>query len=127
MDTEERFKALLDRYLAGGCTPQEQKALEAWFDQGGDTGKANLQLSRAAQARILQQLHRRQGAPVKIFPLRYRWLAAAVCAGLLVAVGIGWWRYTGEAAAPVFVTIQTGKGEVRKVLLPDHSTVWINA
>ena len=145
MHLEERYKKLLDSYLAGTCTPEERRVVEEWFEKGGDMNKPDLHLSLAEQIRLLDRIHERMVKPAadrpvtvsranpaagrrKIVPLR--WLAAAVCIGLVVTVGLAnlsRWRRTETAAPLAYVTIQTGKGQVKKITLPDQSTVWINA
>src|ERR1700754_384097 len=147
MHSEERYKKLLDSYLAGTCTPEERRVVEEWFEKGGDISKPDLQLSSLERLRLLDRIHQRMEAPTadrpdmvklanpaagprKMIPLPYRWLAAAVCIGVLVTIGLT--NLTRgrriETAAPLaYVTIQTGKGEVKKITLPDQSTVWINA
>ncbi len=133
MHLEERYKKLLDSYLAGTCTPEERKVVEEWFEKGGDMSKPDLQLLPAEQLRLLDSIHRRMEIPMadrRVRRLPYRWLAAAVCIGVLVTIGLTnltKWRPKETAAPLVFITIQTGKGQVKKITLPDQSTVWINA
>ncbi len=147
MHLEERYKKLLDSYLAGTCTPEEKRVVEEWFEKGGDMSKPDLQLLPAEQLRLLDSIHRRMEIPMadrpgtvnfadpvagprKIMPMPYRWLAAAVCIGVLVTIGLTnltKWRPKETATPLVFITVQTGKGQVKKITLPDQSTVWINA
>jgi transmembrane sensor len=133
MHSEERYKKLLDSYLEGTCTPEERRVVEEWFEKGGDMNKRDLQLSSAEQLRLLDRIHRRMEPATADRPVRrlpYRWLAAAVCIGVLVTTGLTnltGWRSTKTSAALAFITIQTGKGQVKKITLPDQSTVWINA
>ncbi|HTI94470.1 MAG TPA: FecR domain-containing protein [Puia sp.] len=135
MHSEERYKKLLDSYLAGTCTPEERRIVEEWFEKGGDTGKPDLQLSSTERLLLLDRIHQRMETPTADRPavvrrLPYRWLAAAVCIGVLVTVGLAnltRWRPVKTVAPIAFITIQTGRGQVKKITLPDQSTVWINA
>lgn len=140
MQTEERFRELLDRYIAGTCTPQEQTIMEEWFEKGGNLHKADLPLSAAEAARLLENIHRLQdkaSLPVKhnkLSGLLSGWRAAALWTGILLAAGLGIWR-TGfirnigdpSQRAVVFKELTTRKGEIKKVILPDSSVVLLNA
>ncbi|MRG44104.1 DUF4974 domain-containing protein [Chitinophaga sp. SYP-B3965] len=124
MQTEQRFRELLDRYIAGTCTPQEKTIIEEWFEKGGDVNKADLHLSAADESRLLANIHRKQGARLRTL-LR----TAAIWAGILIATGLGIWKATEkpENIQPVFMAIATGKGEIKQVTLPDGSVVLLNA
>lgn len=120
MHTEERFQQLLDSYLAGTCTTAEKRLIDAWFDKGGDITKPDLLLSREEQARLLKRIRRHQETPKRIWYLAAT--AAAACIGLLIIISIG----RVKQPLPV-ITAQTGTGQVKQLMLPDGSTVWLNA
>lgn len=126
MHTEERFKKLLDSYLDGTCSPEEKRILEEWFDKGGDTGKPDGALSPAEQRALLERIHRRT-APRRVISLPVRWVAAALSTGLVLTAGLWIQQQKRIAPEPDFITVTTGKGQVKKITLPDHSTVCINA
>lgn len=69
-----------------------------------------------------------EAAPAaRIIPLwRQTW--TRVAAAVLLVMGIGWlfWLRTGSAAGEL-VTYQTAYGQTRQLLLPDGSTVFLNA
>jgi len=140
MQTEQRFRELLDRYIAGTCTPQEKAIMEEWFEKGGDMGKADLQLNADDEALLLNNIHHLQdktNIPTRgsklLRPLS-SWRAAAVWMGVLLTVGAGIWmaatiRYaaTHSQTAVMFKELTTGKGEIKQVVLPDSSVVLLNA
>ena len=60
----------------------------------------------------------------------FRWLAAAVVAGLLVLGGVlsyGLFRKNTSAPAVALVEKQNAKGVKSTIALPDGSTIWLNA
>lgn len=122
MFSEQRFKALLDRYLAGEATPEEVRIIENWFEQGGDAGKPDLQLSEAERESLLENIHRRQERRRGI-PMIWRWMAAAVVVGVVILTGVHKW----SSAKREYVIVSVAKGGVKKITLPDGSTVWVNA
>jgi len=125
MYSEERLKALLDRYLDGRATPEEAQIVERWFEQGGDTGKRDLQLSETEKEQLLATIHRRQTRR-PVIPMVWRWAGVAVVIGVAVVGGI--LVRSSKKVAPVdFASVITGKGEVKKMSLPDGSVVWLNA
>lgn len=140
MQTEQRFRELLDRYIAGTCTPQEKVMMEEWFDKGGDIEKAGLQLSADEEALLLSNIHRLQDkttASIRrnqlLRPLS-GWRAAAVWMGVLITAGAGIWTagIIRNAVVPTQLTVAfkeltTGKGEIKQVVLPDSSVVLLNA
>lgn len=144
MQPAQRFRELLDRYIAGTCTPQEKAIMEEWFEKGGDMEKADLQLSADEAARLLDNIHRLQdkssisvSTPIrrnKLLRALSGWQAAALWIGVLITAGVGIWK-TGiirNAVAPTqlavaFKEFTTGKGEIKQVVLPDSSVVLLNA
>lgn len=141
MQTEQRFRELLDRYLAGTCTPVEKAVIEEWFERGGDMGKAGLHLDAAELSRLLANIHQLQDAEDirSVKPSGRRlwpggWRAAALWTGLLITAGIGIWKsgqikkiFNTKQSPVAFTTISTGKGEIKQVVLPDSSVVLLNA
>lgn len=128
MQTAQRFRELLDRYLAGTCTPQEKTLMEEWFEKGGDMDKADLQLSADDQLRLLANIHRLQGHVPrrhKVFQLLFDRRIAAVFVGLLIALGI--WLIGNKTATQQMMAVTTATGEIKQIVLPDSSVVVLNA
>lgn len=122
MQTEQRFSELLDKYLAGQCTPQEKAVMETWFEQGGHTGE----MVRPDKNRILANIRRRQK--------RHRWRTAAVWAGIMLAAGLGTWKsgvinrlLPARENTLAYINIQTSTGQMKRITLPDSSVVMLNA
>lgn len=142
MQTEQYFRALLEKYLAGSCTPQEKAIMEEWFEKGGNFSKPDLGMDEAHSLHLLSKIHAAQNQqPVladitgknKMRILFTGWRAAAVWTGLLIITGMATWksdliRYLFNHNSPIaYRTIQTGKGEVKQFLLPDSSVIVLNA
>ncbi|MBO9636468.1 MAG: hypothetical protein J7578_25430 [Chitinophagaceae bacterium] len=52
MQTEQYFRELLEKYLAGSCNAQEKAIMEEWFEKGGDTGKPDLVMDEANRQQL---------------------------------------------------------------------------
>lgn len=142
MQAEQRFRELLEKYLAGSCSPEEKEIMEKWFEKGGDLNKPDIMPDRSTQAQLLARIHATQDLQVSTEnPARMNmvrrlftgWRAAAVWTGLLVSAGFAGWRtgllkplFNGEAHL-AYRMIQTGRGEVKQFLLPDSSVIVLNA
>lgn len=128
------------RYCLGIATPQEHEywtafqrqhvSLQPVMAQARDMVLGmhlwGQQQEIATETQKLQQLI--HTAPVKELPAKrrniYRYMAAAaVVTGLLA----GTWLWLRPEQMPVYVTLQTGIGQVKQVTLPDGSQVWLNA
>lgn len=143
METEQHFKELLDKYLAGTCTAQEKAVMEEWFSKGGNSSKTGIELEESKRAQLLARIHAlqdRQAQPaITVQRAGWRewltgWRAAAVWIAVLVTAGIATWRsgvinslFTSRESFVAYELIQTGKGEVKQILLPDSSVVMLNA
>jgi len=117
--------ALLEKYRAGQCTPEESTRIQDWFDSFEELPDST-ELKTAADQAVVNTMHTlfpRRGASI-----RYIMLSAA--AVLVVALTSLLFIYRFYMKAPVPVTysyITTGKGERKKLTLPDGSTLMMNA
>lgn len=142
MQTEQYFREVLDRYLAGTCTPEEKAAIEHWFARGGDPLLMDRQLSDADRLRLLENIHtyvqhtmpeQKDNSRLRghVYALYRKWQVAAVWAGIIVLAGIGAWK-TGllqklPGSEVAYIQVYTGQGEVKQIILPDSTVVWLNA
>jgi ferric-dicitrate binding protein FerR (iron transport regulator) len=136
----DEIRALLDRYQKGNCTDEERKAIEAWYDalQLGEQHPLRELDVEASLARVRGKLG---GVIGEAGSLTYErrvgnrriWRIGAAAAIALFAIGSIWWfralrrEGAGESAADSSITISTGRGETRQVILPDGSTLLLNA
>lgn len=143
MQTEQRFRELLENYLAGASSQQEKEIMEKWFEQGGNTNKTDLELNEENRLQLLARIHaaqNRQALPGKTISksklriLLTGWRAAAVWSAILISTGIVTWKsgvlkplFNNSESQLAYRLIQTGKGQVRTFLLPDGSEITLNA
>lgn len=106
--TESDFENLLQRYLAGRCTPQESQLVERYYEQLGQPGRSKMSPpeQEALLAAMWQRLDSRTRPPVRAtrhWPAALwrapalRWAAAALLA--LGGVGAGLTGLLGPAGA----------------------------
>ena len=143
---QEQIKELLARYVKGECTDGEITLLERWYDQIAMEEGLGRILSAADEERLVMQLRADLEAPEgasqmeapegishNIKPRRRVLRVAAVWAGLIVVTGGVWLQWnrrlsrSGAKVKPAFIEVVTGYQQVRKVVLPDSSVVWLNS
>ncbi len=139
--TQDEFNALLQRYLDGQCGPAEQRLVEKWSAQLGQTENRMLPrdlypVVREAMWQRISQLTGDEGAPAQprlrqlqpttTFgrPAR-RWAAAAL---LALGLGVCWWlphRLPGPATeqATAWVLRTNSSQHAQDLRLPDGSSV----
>ncbi|WP_127132878.1 FecR family protein [Pseudoflavitalea rhizosphaerae] len=143
MQTEQRFRELLDKYLAGACSPQEKEILEKWFEKGGNFHRTDLELSEDNRLQLLDRIHAEQDRQAfvnnkkknsKLRIMLTGWRAAAVWSSIIISAGIVTWKsgilkplFNSSGSQVAYRLIQTGKGEVKHFLLPDGSEITLNA
>lgn len=140
MRTEQELKALLQKHHEGLTTPDEALLLQQWYARMGEGNETYKALSAADRERMVSNFtHAPRFAPPKQPALvRYLkgWRKVAVAAALVGIVLCSWLlignnrlsRFlSGNQPAIAFVQMATGSAEVRQVILPDSSVVWLNA
>ncbi len=116
--------ALLKKYRAGQCTPEETVRIQEWFD-GFEELPESEDMKAAADEVVQKTMH-------TLFPrgkvFRYVMLSAAAVllvaiTGLLFVYGF----YMKKPVAVTYSSLTTGKGERKKLTLPDGSVLTMNA
>lgn len=125
-------KAILEKYIQGKCTPEEEQELLNWLDYN-DLDEYKLAESKAVVEKRLQKnwnlLARRipalkiTGSFTKWNERRKLWIAAAVIGGLII-LGVGLSLQPGNRHS---ISYSTKYGEVKSVLLPDGTIAILNA
>lgn len=126
-------KALLEKFHAGQCTPEELALLDEWYANLGDPAAAQLPVEAAdAQREAFLERFRTATAPQKVVrmmpPAAKRLLAASIL--LLVGLALAWLylRRTPQVTpVATALVVENGSGSIKKVTLPDSSEVWLNA
>lgn len=119
-----REMVLLRLYLS---TPEAEEVLSAI--DFSDMPEAAGQPVASPEIRYQQIL--RKIEPQHRLPWR-RWAAVAAAAVVLISSGVWLFRYTDNAnqssrAVAAMLTAYTGNGELKAIMLPDSSRVWLNA
>ncbi len=132
MPTEHELRKLLEKHASGTSSPEENRLLELWFKRIGN--EQTDELSDADRLRMLtvfKQNPRFGKRKAKVISLWPAWKKLAVAASIIgVAFFSGLWitgKLNKTAVQIAYITVQTGKGEVKKIVLPDGSMVWLNA
>lgn len=133
MRTAKELKELLQKHSEGRCTPEEEKLLQQWFTRIGQEESSGL--SAADRLRMLNNFTSslRFAGEKKPAKLRFlnSWRPVAVAAVLTGALFLSWLLMEnfilGQKKEIVFVQLATGSGEVKQVVLPDSSVIWLNA
>lgn len=131
------FETLLERYLDGECTPEEEILLERFFEESGDQQKEVL-LSEDEQLRLFTAF--RESVRFRTVPatgnklvamLTYKIAKRAavwkVAASILVLFGC--WKLQQQffIAPLTYKQISNPQGKLMEIMLPDSTNVILNA
>lgn len=132
-----RLKELLNKYLEGTASATEIREVDLWY-QSFEGDKGLTEQLNAEQLAALEQLFflrvsrniELAGTRGKVIKtsFRYWWAAASVI--VLLAAG-GLFYFTGNRAGKQDTIVevlseQTGRSSIKKIALPDGTTVWLN-
>ncbi len=127
--TTPRLKKLIDRYLQNSADEQERRLVDKWYDSYDDT-KLEMSPLREQQIRddiqnhLKFNVHRKVARVRRINAIRY---AAAVLLLVGAAAVLLLADRNRNQIEVAYTTIKTGQGQVKKLVLPDGSAVWLNA
>ncbi|MDR7129553.1 ferric-dicitrate binding protein FerR (iron transport regulator) [Algoriphagus sp. 4150] len=133
MKHREINKELLERYHTGDCTEVESRLVEEWlqneeaevsFPEFQDLDKLELKSWLEMQDRVAPP-NQMPDSGVKQLKTRRRFFVAAsvfFVVGIIAFLGV-----VNFKSAPELITEKTEYGETRRVILPDGSSVWLNA
>lgn len=125
---KEKIHQLIEKYLNGQSTPEEEQALMDWYDSYQNkkdfTDSLNENEQQLLKSSMLQNIERNitnsKKVKVRNFSVMYRWAAAIT---LLIIIAFAAMYQLPESAT---ITYQTSYGEIQKFTLPDGSTVTLN-
>lgn len=123
-----KFKAKLTRYLKGTANETETAVVEAWYrsykpDEEKELNAADLERIRnAIHTRIEIKAERNAKASFKVF---YRVAASVLLVSGLLA--LMYYAINQKPAPETYTVLQTRPGEVKQLILPDSSVIWVNA
>lgn len=120
-----REMVLLQLYLS---TPEAEEVLATIdFSDMPQAGDLPITDPELRYRKLLQQIE--QVPPRHRLPWR-RWAAVVAVAAMIIASGGLLFRYTGNPSKHVItamLTVSTGNGELKQIVLPDSSHIWLNA
>lgn len=130
------------RYFNGKCNPDEKRAIIRWANESekhaqqlfeweelyflGKRANETEQLRlQEAEKRLFAQIKQEENSGKKYLRLK-RWLPYAAAVALIATIA-GWsmW-YLPDSFSMDWKTLATTKGEVKEIMLPDSSRVWLN-
>jgi ferric-dicitrate binding protein FerR (iron transport regulator) len=127
-----RAEALLKKFHTGKCTPEELALLDNWYDGLNSETDLSALESNLYRQQFLANFHSMlPAAPVAWWKQRSIQWAAAASILLLAGAGFMWLRYSQQPTARLAdnksfqVTNETN--DIKLVVLPDSSRIWLNA
>lgn len=134
--TEKEIADLLERYLSGQCSTEEQELIDRWFEQRDPAVPATPEkdISRIA-GEMLTHIQRGMEPVEKRLPFGRKLLVwGGIAAAAVLVAAMGYLRFndhtqremTSEAAAGQLFTFRTQPGQRARLALPDSSVVWLN-
>ncbi|GAA4323134.1 DUF4974 domain-containing protein [Mucilaginibacter gynuensis] len=122
----DNFKEKLQRYEAGTASEADRAIIEAWYRsyQPEENQVSDPVKSAAIKQAIQQNIHKQTAAKTVRLNFFYR-----IAASVVLLIGAAWLGYSvfKPAAPEKFNMVKTGIGELKEVMLPDSSVMWVNA
>lgn len=143
---QAQISKLLDKYIAGNCTPEEERAVQHWLDSRPQQGGEWKAMSAAAQQEYLaglfhdvkqtigkdegvQHAGRDDAGVMHMKASRRSWYAGLrIAAVLLVVLGVTLlYLFRGSLMPQQLHTVTTAHRETKRIVLPDSSVVVLNS
>jgi ferric-dicitrate binding protein FerR (iron transport regulator) len=131
-----RLKELLNKYLEGAASDDEIRQVDDWYrsfeSHAGLTEQLNADQRTALEQLLFLRISRQAGldqpsAKVVKAPFRIWWAAAGI---VLLLAAAGMYFFLNQKGVhkeqPVMITEAANKGSIKKIVLPDGSTIWLN-
>lgn len=119
--------ALLEKFHAGKCTPEELELLNKWYNNIDSTGSKPIdqKLSENYHQQFLKNFRQKVQKPPQS---KYRALHWAAAAAILTCIGIcsALLLNNGRLDNSAYVIITNTNRAPKIITLPDSSTVWLN-
>ncbi|MCW3464725.1 FecR family protein [Chitinophaga nivalis] len=124
-------RALLQRYLQGTTTPEENKIVEQWYNSLGfqampDSAQQKESIRQSVLQQVTAQTQPGKNKKAVIRRLSYQLTAAAACL-LLIVAGIRYFTTSTSGQQLPGTTLYAGKHTRKKTVLPDGTVVTLNA
>jgi len=96
---EQELKILIEKYLSGKCSDEEQAVVEGWYNQ---LGKDELPLL-SKEIKQLQSIQIGADLPLHQLPQKKQYTRYKIAASILLCILIGWWAYPRTKGKPVYI------------------------
>lgn len=132
----ERFKKLLGRYLDGSASEAEKQAVDRWYDEHRQQADREVFGSENDELRIKKMVYEQlvaQWAAPKRSIYKNKYLAYAASVALIAVLSFFLISRQQNNADPQYTAVRqynevtTSVRQVKKLVLPDSSVVWVNA
>ena len=120
---------LLRHYLSGKTDENRRKLVDDWYYSMDDTQPIGLWQEEGKRSAIKGEIQLQISERIKnrkVVPLRARLTVAASIAVLLLSAS--WLFLTNRHKAPItYFTVTVSPGEIKQILLPDSTRVWLKS
>jgi ferric-dicitrate binding protein FerR (iron transport regulator) len=121
-----KFRKKLKRYQQGKTNETENALVDAWYRsytaEEAQVNEAEVERSRVATREKMGVA----ATQAKVYRFPIMKMAAAIA--LLVCSAVAIWKLAGtRKSEPQYYTVSTGINSIKKLILPDGSTVWLNS
>jgi transmembrane sensor len=130
---KQKFRKLLDKYLSGKISPEEEQLLFDWYDTfNNDSFVPDEELSTEEQEELFSDIRSRINVGDDSSKVRNLSFIFKVAASIILMVSVlGAWyiisKRNNSAADGGQTIVITAKGQRKSFTLPDGTTVWLNS
>ncbi|MBW8686315.1 FecR family protein [Chitinophaga rhizophila] len=124
----ERLQHLINNYLTGKATPEDEEKLSGWLDELSTSPMPGHALSdkekEQLRKRLLQNIRRNTG---QSSPRKILWMRTGIAAAILSVLFAGYLllRFYTTSTPPAYVAVHTAVGEKKIITLPDSTRIWL--
>ncbi len=139
---------LLDRFMSGKTSPEEERTLLAWFSDPYHKEKimafyksrweesSGKKLPPGIQGQMFREIKKRMRQERKMLKIKkkpytlWSWLSYAAVAFVCISLGVGsHWYYMRQVplSDPLDYVVSADNGQRASVVLPDGTKVWLNS
>lgn len=124
---QKQLGILLDKYLAGTCTPEEEQVVQHWLSSRNTNESEWHNMTPAAQQAYLDALYKDVRQSIKVVPITSRRrLFLRIAAIAVIVLGAGLLYILMRQQSTPAMTLECVAG-VQEATLPDGSVVALNA
>lgn len=124
---QQEIKKLLDKFKAGKCTDEELQQLQQLMHELDTDAEPTNEIAALKQP-LWERIEKQTVNKVKIRRLNTTWLKVAAAVLIAVCAGVFYSKLnTHKTEALVYQVITAPKGGMKQIMLPDSTTVQLNA